>query len=116
MFLLKVTIFVCAFYFGATKSIEDEYDDDDHNIGRRIVGGVDAKDGSAPYQVSLQYGKKHNCGGAIIHPRFIVTAAHCLQGYELILECFNLQISRLGINHLNLILSFLNSDLILVTT
>lgn len=77
MFLLKVIVLVSVFYFGASKSVEY---DDDHDIGNRVVGGVNAKDGSAPYQVSLQYGTRHNCGGAIVHPRFIVTAAHCLDG------------------------------------
>lgn len=77
MFLLKAIVLVSVFYFGASKSVEYE---DDLDIKNRVVGGVDAKDGSAPYQVSLQYGKIHNCGGAIIHPRFIVTAAHCLNG------------------------------------
>ncbi|KAJ8684312.1 hypothetical protein QAD02_020104 [Eretmocerus hayati] len=48
----------------------------------RVVGGSDAPDGKYPYQVSLRSGDFHFCGGSIINKRWILTAAHCVQGNE----------------------------------
>ncbi|MEM7605619.1 MAG: trypsin-like serine protease, partial [Myxococcota bacterium] len=44
-----------------------------------IVGGVDAVIESAPYQVSLRRFGGHFCGGAILSPEWVVTAAHCVE-------------------------------------
>uniref|UniRef100_UPI00398E5B70 transmembrane protease serine 4-like n=1 Tax=Pristiophorus japonicus TaxID=55135 RepID=UPI00398E5B70 len=43
----------------------------------RIVGGSDATIDEWPWQVSLQYKSQHLCGGSVLNPNWIVTAAHC---------------------------------------
>ena len=49
----------------------------------RIVGGSNAQQGQAPYQVSLRAGNQpsfHFCGGSIISSSWILCAAHCTTG------------------------------------
>ncbi|XP_053677263.1 trypsin-4-like [Anopheles nili] len=47
-----------------------------HNF--RIVGGFPIDISEAPFQVSLMINGRHACGGSIISPNWVLTAAHCL--------------------------------------
>jgi hypothetical protein len=47
---------------------------------KEIVGGVATVIEDLPWQVSLREFGSHFCGGTIIHPEWIVTAAHCVEG------------------------------------
>ncbi|RUS68922.1 hypothetical protein EGW08_023315, partial [Elysia chlorotica] len=44
-----------------------------------IINGKDANISDWPWAVALQYVGTHVCGGGIIHPYFILTAAHCMR-------------------------------------
>lgn len=44
----------------------------------RIVGGYPVNISEHPHQTSLQNWHSHSCGGSLISPEWILTAAHCL--------------------------------------
>ncbi|XP_059581563.1 acrosin-like [Alligator mississippiensis] len=53
----------------------------------RVVGGHDSMPGAWPWIVSIQAlsttGYVHFCGGSLIHPSWVVTAAHCFKSKSL---------------------------------
>ncbi|NWU20720.1 CTRC protein, partial [Dyaphorophyia castanea] len=54
-------------------------------LGSRVVGGEDAVAHSWPWQVSLEYGRSGywspTCGGTLIAPQWVLTAAHCISPF-----------------------------------
>lgn len=43
----------------------------------RIIGGTDVTIEEFPYQVAISVMGFHTCGGALISPVHVLTAAHC---------------------------------------
>ncbi|XP_055380761.1 chymotrypsin-2-like [Condylostylus longicornis] len=80
--MLKIILTLC--FVGLTFASQIEVLFPPQVTRGRIVGGQDAPDGIAPYQVSLQgtYEKSHFCGGAIVSDKCVLTAAHCVMGKQ----------------------------------
>ncbi|XP_063209873.1 chymotrypsin-like elastase family member 3B [Chroicocephalus ridibundus] len=63
----------------------------------RVVNGEDAVPYSWPWQISLQYERdgtyRHTCGGTLIAPNWVMTAAHCISStltYQVVLGEFDM--------------------------
>lgn len=68
----------------------------------KIINGQSSYEGEWPWMVSYGPKRIHTCGGALIAPEYILTAAHCLHSYDKDnpIDVLNIEI-RIGITNLN---------------
>ena len=69
---------ICGFYIFISFVLNTNASDVNQQ-STRIVGGIEAQPGAWPWQASIQdplFG--HFCGGSLIAPEWVVTAAHCV--------------------------------------
>ncbi|XP_019513690.1 PREDICTED: kallikrein-1 [Hipposideros armiger] len=53
-------------------------------IQSRIVGGWECEKHSEPWQAALYHYSRFQCGGVLVHPQWVLTAAHCISdNYQL---------------------------------
>lgn len=60
----------------------------------RVIAGINAKQYSWPWQILMLYNGRGSCGGSIVGPTTIVTAAHCVDGKEMYPDRFKVRVGE----------------------
>ena len=59
------------------------------DLTKRVVNGKDATPHSWPWMVSLRRNGRHICGGSLIKPNWVITAAHCV-AYDITVRAYTI--------------------------
>lgn len=73
-----VKLLICVILLAICISGEEISYEELSEIDERIVGGKNVTIEEYPWQVSLQYGRTHICGGSLYSKDIVITAAHCV--------------------------------------
>ncbi|XP_050298147.1 trypsin-1-like [Anthonomus grandis grandis] len=49
---------------------------------KRIIGGIETLVNQYPWMVALHYNNRFLCGGSLINNKYVLTAAHCVNGFS----------------------------------
>lgn len=52
------------------------------NKQKRIVGGQETEVNQYPWMALLTYSNRFYCGASLINDRYVMTAAHCVSGFN----------------------------------
>ena len=66
----------------ATARADDDSGDREERASSRIIGGTAVPNDAYPFMASLQFAGEAFCGGSLVAPRVVMTAAHCVTGAD----------------------------------